>query len=127
MNDLNITVEQYQDAIKNTLSERQRKVLEMLYAFPDSTATAQELAEVINPQNPSPIIASGQIGKIGKAIATYLGVMPGLYFNGEINAPAYFSIVGEYYSSKEKLPGKRAGWEMNENLKEALQNLHAAR
>ncbi|MBL7763418.1 MAG: HNH endonuclease [Chitinophagaceae bacterium] len=124
MDDLNLTVEQYQDAIKNALSYRQVELLQILYAFPNSTATAKELAAVISPKNPSPIVASGQIGKIGKAIATYLGVTPWLYHNGKNETPAYFSLVGPYFASEGKLSNERPGWEMKENLRTALESLN---
>ena len=124
MNDLNLSTEQYQDAIKNALSIRQIEVLQILYAFPNSTATAKELANVISPTSSSPIVASGQIGKIGKAISNYLDVTPYLYDTGKGESPAYFSLIGPYYLHEGKKLGKLPGWEMKKNLKAALFNLN---
>lgn len=121
---MNITIKQYQEAIKNALSARQIEILQILYSFPNSTATAKELAEVIHPTKPATIIASGQIGKIGKAISDHLNVLPDTYFDGKNERPAYFLIVGPYYSSEGKKRGQRPGWEMTENLRIALENLN---
>jgi hypothetical protein len=65
---MNITIEQYLSALRNALSERQIEVLNSLFEFPFSRATAKELAKVLSPENPNPFVASGQIGKIGKSI-----------------------------------------------------------
>jgi 5-methylcytosine-specific restriction enzyme A len=124
MDDLNIAIEEYQDAIKNALSFRQLELLQILYAFPDSTATAKELTDVISTNSSSTIIASGQIGRIGKSIATYLNVVPYLYWTGKKESPAYFSVIGPYFLSEGKEPGDRPGWKMKENLKAALFNLN---
>lgn len=87
----------------------------MLHAFPKSTATAKQLAEVMSPNSPHEIVASGAIGKIGRAIADYLKFTPGLYFNGHKEVPAFFEVVGQYYYGK--------GWKMWPNLKKALENV----
>jgi hypothetical protein len=47
---MNITTEQYLSAIRNTLSQRQIEVLNSLFEFPYSRATAKELAKVLSPQ-----------------------------------------------------------------------------
>ncbi|HZV69209.1 MAG TPA: HNH endonuclease [Saprospiraceae bacterium] len=109
---MNITTQQYLSAIRNTLSESQRNVLNSLWGFPFSQATAKELALILSPENPNPIVASGQIGKIGKSIATYLSIAPEIYFNGHNDVPAYFLLIGPY--------DERYGWQMHPNLKEAL-------
>jgi 5-methylcytosine-specific restriction protein A len=115
---MNITTEQYLSAIRNTLSQRQIEVLNSLFEFPYSRATAKELAKVLSPENPNPIVASGQIGKIGKSISTFVSIVPENYFNGHKNVPAYFLLIGPY---NEKL-----GWQMNPNLKEALRQFSSA-
>ena len=48
MKDLKLSVKQYQDAIKNALSIKQIEILQVLYGFPNSTATAIELANALN-------------------------------------------------------------------------------
>ncbi len=118
----NITIEQYEDAIKNALSYRQVEILQILYAFPESTATAKELASVLSPNSPAPIVASGQIGKIGKTISNHLGVTSSTYDDGKGEKLAFFELVGPYYATG--LNGERAGWEMRENLMIALENLN---
>src|ERR1700722_11526602 len=112
------TIEQYEDAIANALSAKQVKVLQTLYNFPNSTATGKELAEVLN--YPSHKVAQFQIGKIGKTIANYLGVVPGTYNNGTKDVPAYFLIIGPYFLLEGKRRGQKDGWEMQENLVKAL-------
>ena len=114
---MDITTEQYKSAIRNALSERQIEVLNSLFEFPFSRATAKELAQVLSPEKPNPIVASGQIGKIGKSISTYLSIIPENYFNGHNDVPAYFLIIGPY--------DEKYGWQMNPNLKEALRQFNS--
>ncbi len=101
---MEVSIEQYESAIRNALKPKQIEVLIMLHSFPRSTATAKQLAEVMNPNSPHEIVASGAIGRIGKAISEYLNFTPGLYFNGHKEVPAYFEVVGPYYYGK--------GWKM---------------
>ncbi len=122
--DIDLTVEQYETAIK-TLSYRQVEILRMLYSFPQSTATALELTFMINPNATSNIVASGQIGKIGKSIANSLNVEPYLYDSGKGKlSPAYFSLIGPYYIQEGKTKNDRPGWKMKENLISALISLN---
>ena len=114
---MNITTEQYLSAIKDALSEKQLEVLNLLFEFPFSQATAKELAKVLSPENHNPIVASGQIGKIGKSISTFLSIIPENYFNGHKNVPAYFLLIGPY--------AEKIGWQMNPNLKEALRQFNS--
>lgn len=109
---MDITTEQYISAIRNALSERQIEILKFLFDFPFSRATAKELAQLLSPENPNPIVASGQIGKIGKSISTFLSIVPEIYFNGHDDVPAYFLLIGPY--------DEKNGWQMNPNLKEAF-------
>lgn len=110
-----LTSEQYQDAISKALSQQQIEVLQTIYDLPNSSATAKELAEIINPASPSPIVASRQVGKIGKAICDHTGFNPPTYFDGRAEKPAYFLMVGEYLED--------TGWNMWEELQIALENL----
>lgn len=111
---MEISIEQYESAIRNALKPKQIEVLRMLHAFPKSTATAKQLAEVMSPNSPHEIVASGAIGKIGRAIAEHLNVTPELYFNGHKEVPEYYKVVGPYTSK---------GWKMYSNLKKALENV----
>jgi 5-methylcytosine-specific restriction enzyme A len=110
-----LTVEQYEEVIPN-LKERHRNALEELYKLPNSSATAKQFAEVIHPSNPSPITASGLIGKMGKAIANYWDIIPDNYYDGKKERPAYFRLISDRYFID-------TGWTMNENLTRALENL----
>jgi predicted HNH restriction endonuclease len=120
MDHINISSKQYLQAIKDALNFRQISVLKVLYSFPNSTATAKELAAVINPSSPAPIVANRQIGVIGKAIAQYLDITPPIYFDGHDDKPAYFAVVGWVGI------GHR-GWKMHVNLQEALLELELVR
>jgi predicted HNH restriction endonuclease len=121
---LELSTEQYKAAVK-TLHHKQVEILRMLYSFPESTATALELAYMINPNSTSNIIASGQIGKIGKSIANFLNVEPYKYNSGRGKlVPAYFSLIGPYFINEGKKVTDRQGWKMNDNLKAALISLN---
>jgi predicted HNH restriction endonuclease len=110
-----LSLEQYEEAV-STLNERRRTALQELYYLPNSSATAKQLAEIIHPSNPSPITASGLIGKTGKAIADYWDIVPGSYNDGKKARPAYFRLVSDRYYTD-------IGWTLNDNLKRALENL----
>lgn len=114
---MKLTVKQYQDAIKNSLSSRQIETLQILYSFPNSSATAIELSKALSPTSTEAIVGAGAIGRIGKTIASYLEFTPELYNDGRgEDRPAYFSLVGPYTADN--------GYEMLKNLQKALDNLH---
>ena len=110
------TIEQYKEAIQEVLLPRQITALQILYYFPDATATAKDLAMKIHPSNPAPITAAGSIGRLGKRIADYLRITPRNYFQGAKERPAYYTLVSEKYQ-------KNVGWTMHSNLKTALEEL----
>lgn len=110
------TVQEYKKAIESVLMPRQIAMLQILYQFPNATARAMELALQIQPSNPVTIIASGRIGRTGKRIADYCGIVPESYFHGKINTPAYFKLISENYE-------KNVGWAMRPNLQRALEEL----
>lgn len=120
---MNITVSDYQKAIKHALKPRQIEILQILYSFPSSTATANELAKVLHPSNPAPIVASGQIGRIDKFISVYLNITPTTYNFGKTKKPAYFLFVGPYYQNEGKDQWTKTGWTMTKNLQTALERL----
>ncbi len=106
------TVKQFEDALAK-MTATQKKILEHLYYFPDSSATAQALAKALNYSSFSAV--NIQIGKIGKVISLATSIMPPHYKGKKGEQPAYFLLVGEYY--------KDTGWEMWEELRIALENL----
>ena len=118
---ITLTVEQYKDAIKNSLSESQIEMLKILYHFPNSTANATDLAKALNYK--SYHAANRQVGETGKTIANYLGVTPLAYYDGKIERPAYFLLIGPYGLSEGQVRGTTRGWEMKENLMTALEEL----
>lgn len=106
-----ITVHQYENALRNCLSDKQIEVLQIIYYMPNSTAPATELAKVLNPQKPHVLVANGAVGRIGRAFSDYLNFVPGMYGD---NKPAYYELVG---------PWTDKGWAIHKNLKEAMANL----
>ena len=104
------TKTQYQEAIPK-LSNRQIEILQVLYHFPNSSATAIELAKALNYKGFQG--ANRHIGAIGEAIYKHTGVEPPTYIDrGE--RFAYFYFVGEY---------NERGWNMWPELKKALEHL----
>ncbi len=112
-----LSYQDYANAISKALSPKQIEFLQYFYYCPNKSATAKELAQILNPVNPVPIISNSQIGRIGKAIADFLNVVPeGSYYdNGKLQF-AWFTIVGGSYS-------KDIGWTMNIELQHALEYL----
>lgn len=108
------SIQQYQDVIARHFSAKQIEILQTLYYFPDSSATAKDLAKALN--YASYHAANRQIGQIGKIISQHTGIIPPTYNGKNGEQPAYFLLVGEYY--------KDTGWEMWEEIQEALQNLN---
>ncbi len=104
---------QYQDVLGSFLSAKQIDLLQTLYYFPNSSATAKELARALNYKSYHP--ANRQIGEIGKIISQQSGITPPTYYRNNGEQPAYFLLIGEYY--------KDTGWEMWEELQKALENL----
>lgn len=108
------STQQYQDVISSSLSAKQIEILQTLYYFPDSSATAKELAKALNYE--SYHAANRQIGQIGKVISQYTGIVPPMYNGKNEEQPAYFLLIGQYY--------KDTGWEMWGELQQALKNLN---
>lgn len=107
------STQQYQDVISKALSPTQVETLQTLFYFPNSSATAKELAKALNYK--SYHAANRQVGQIGKVISQNTGIIPPPYKGKKGDQPAYFFLVGEYY--------KDTGWEMWEELRQALINL----
>ena len=112
---MQLSVEQY-EAVIPTLKGRHIEALQNLYYLPNSSARAKQLAEIVHPSNPSHITATGLIGKMGKAIAEYWGIIPENYNDGTKERPAYFKLVSNQYD-------KEMGWTLHTNIKKALENL----
>lgn len=100
--------------ISKSLSAKQIEILQTLYYFPGSSATAKELAKALNYE--SYHAANRQIGQIGKAISQYTSIVPPAYNRKNGEQPAYFLLIGQYY--------KDIGWEMWAELQQALKNLN---
>ena len=76
-NSVTLTTQDYEKAIAEALSLKQVELLQLLYSCENKSATAKQLATLLSPNNPATIIANNQIGKLGKAIADFLNVIPG--------------------------------------------------
>lgn len=111
------TVQQYKDSISRLLLPKQIEALQILYNCPNSTATAIQLAELIDPSKPSSPIARFRIGKIGKLISECSGIQPDTYKVGIKALPAYSKLVSEKYV-------QGIGWTLIGNLKTALEELY---
>ena len=107
---MTLTVKQYKDAIRNSLSSRQIETLQLLYYSPDSSAKAKTLTRLLGSKSEEPIVANGAIGRIGKAFSNYLRIT----IDGD---SAFYELVGPYTDK---------GWEMRKNLKRALEDLDLA-
>lgn len=108
------STEQYQEVISKSFSAKQIKILQTLYYFPNSSATAKQLAKALNYE--SYHAANRQIGQLGKIISQTTGIIPPTYQGNNGDQPAYFLLIGEYY--------KDTGWEMWDELQQALRNLN---
>ena len=104
----------YKKVISQYFSAKQIEILQTLYYFPKSSATAKELAKALN--YASYHAANRQIGQIGKVIAINTGIMPPNYIGKKGEQPAYFLLVGRYFKDK--------GWKMWHELQGALKQLN---
>jgi hypothetical protein len=112
------TIPQFEAALRQAnLSKADLAALDALFLAPSSSATASQLAAELSPEGPSPIVASGAIGRAGKKISEFLKVDPGTYPDGSIERPAYFLMIGKY--------GKK-GWVMWDNLRSAMERTRFA-
>lgn len=103
--------EQYKSAISN-LKEAQISILKTIYSCPNASATAKELAQLMNWR--SFHAANRNVGEIGKQIAQFLNwKMETYYDHGE--RPAYFRLVGNYTID--------TGWTLWRQLQQALEEL----
>lgn len=116
-----LTVQDYEQAISEALSTKQIELLQILYSLENKSATAKQLAKILSPNNPATIIANGQIGRTGKAIAEFLNVIPGDAFQddqGDWHGDFYgwFNMISDGYS-------KKTGWKLLPEIQEALEKL----
>ncbi len=107
------TSKEYENAISR-LSESQKNMLTALSSFPNSSATAKELANVLNYSGYQEV--NLKLGRIGRYISEYTGIIPPLYGDHGKLRPAYYLLIGGY--------DKKNGWKMWEELQEALMNLN---
>jgi len=119
-----LTTQEYQKAIQQSgLDSIEIDILKTLYNFPDSTANVKELSKALGQHWQG---FAFRIGKIGRKISDYSGKNPPhkyLVTKGGIERPAYFMFVGPYYLKEGKKKSEKPGWEMNENLRKALEKL----
>lgn len=116
-----LTTQDYERVISENLSPNQIELLQLLYSCHNKSATAKQLAALLSPNNPAIIIANGQIGRLGKAIAEYLNVIPGDAYqddegNLQGNFLGWFNIISDGYS-------KKTGWTLLPEIQAALENL----
>lgn len=111
---MQLTVKQYEKAIRKPLTPKQLEILLLLYCD-EKISNATELHHRLNPSAKGHFASSGAVGKIGKAIADFHNREPELYYNKGKNVPAYFSVIGHYDSMQ--------GWQLHGNLKRALFNI----
>ncbi len=116
-----LTTKDYERVIIENLSPKQIELLQLLYSCDNKSATAKQLATLLSPNNPAIIIANGQIGRLGKAIADFLDVIPGDTYQddeGSLQGDfiGWFNMVSDGYS-------KQTGWTLLPEIQEALENL----
>lgn len=116
-----LTTKDYERAISERLSPKQIELLQLLYSCDNKSATAKQLATLLNPNNPAIIISNRQIGTLGRAIADFLNVIPGdTYQDDEGNLQGHFSgwfnMISDGYSRK-------TGWTLLPEIQKALENL----
>jgi 5-methylcytosine-specific restriction protein A len=104
---MTLTVKQYKDAIRNSLSSRQIETLQLLYYSPNSTAKARTLSRLLGSKSEEAIVANGAIGRIGRSFSNYLQITLD-------DDTAFYELIGPYTVN---------GWEMRKNLKRALEEL----
>lgn len=113
----------YERAIPEGLTPKQVELLQLLYSCVNKSATAKQLAQLLNPNNPAFIIANRQVGMVGKTIAKYLGDYEvGIVYEdengktiGEDNG--WFNVISDGYSTK-------TGWTLLPEVQAALENLN---
>jgi predicted HNH restriction endonuclease len=106
-------IKQYEEAIVKALSPKQVEFLQLLYYCPDSSATAKEIARILNYSGWQPV--NRQTGAIGKKMADYVKIdLPKYNDKGRMRF-AYFILIGEY--------NKDTGWVMWPELQAALEKL----
>jgi len=118
---MKLTTKEYEKAILHAgLDHKEIDILKALYKFPDSTASVKELAGVLG--YPWQGFAF-RIGTMGRKIADYSGKYPDNYLFEGVERPAFFMLIGPYYRKEGKTKSGRPGWEMNDELRDALKNL----
>lgn len=109
------SVNQYKKVLSaGVLSERNLLLLKTLYYFPESSATALQLAEALGYSNFGGV--NLQVGNIGKLISKHTGIVPYPYEGKKGLQPSYYYLIGEY--------NKETGWVMWDELRTALEELN---
>lgn len=107
------SVLQYKEAIHRDLYPKPLEALQALYNCPKSTATATELAQIINPSNPKPMVARNFIGKAGKCFADFCKAK----IDDTSKRKIYIPFISPPYQ-------RNVGWTMHKNLQTALEELN---
>jgi|GEM_PF-6083489 len=121
-----LTVEDYETALP-TLSDEELLFLKIMYKFPLHTAPAKEIAEKMG--RSSYQYANSMVAAIGEKFSLSSGVDHPNYKedicpSGTYEGPAYFMFIGPYYKNeKGKKRSSKKGWEMKDELCEALRRL----
>jgi predicted HNH restriction endonuclease len=118
---ITLTSQDYERVISERLSPKQIELLQLLYSCKNKSATAKQLATLLNPNNPAIIIANRQIGRLGRTIADFLNVIPGdTYQDDEGNLQGdffgWYNLISDGYSKKN-------GWTLLPEIQKALENL----
>ena len=121
-----LTVKEYEKALP-LLSDEQLLFLKTLYGCPLHTASAKEIAEKMGRSNYQ--FANSKVAAIGKEFSQSSGVDHPNYKedvcpSGTYTKSAYFMFIGPYFKGeKGKKRSSKDGWEMKDELCEALRNL----
>ena len=119
-----ISIQEYQEAIKNVLTVNDIRILSVMTKFPD--LSYRELSGKLKYKNDK--AAQLQIGRIGKRIANYLNITPKNYLIQKgVEQPAFFALIALYYLSEGKSGSIDYTYEMRVNLQKALKNMNIVR
>ena len=116
-----LEVFEYEKAIKLLLSE-ELEFLKAIYNFPNHTASKKEMEQL------NFLRVNLTVGGIGKKISESAGVAHPDYKKdinpkGGYEREAYFMFIGPYYKEEGRTKGTKNGWQMKDNLCEAMRSL----
>jgi hypothetical protein len=120
-----LEVFEYEKAVKS-LSSKELEFLKEIYSFPSHVAPAKEIA--IKMGQTTYQWSNNVIATIGKKISESSGVAHPNYVKDvcstyDYKGPAYFMFIGPYFKCEGRTKGSKDGWQMKDNLCEALRTL----